>query len=132
MTFRWKLFFSYLLIVLIPFLAAERYMASHLEDRLLQQIEGRLSTNALLLKGVIEKEYLNRIPSYELDALITKIGREVHERITFIDNRGNVLGDTEISPDDLRAIEDHSRRPEFIQAFKTGYGMATHFSTTLN
>jgi two-component system phosphate regulon sensor histidine kinase PhoR len=132
MKFKWKLFFSYLLIVLIPFLAAERYISAHLKSRLTQQIESRLSKNALLLKGIIEKEYANRIPSYELDFLIKKLGMGLHERITFIDKQGVVLGDTEISSADLPNIEDHSRRPEFIQAFKTGYGMAVRFSTTLD
>lgn len=131
MMFKWKLFFSYLLIVLIPFLAAERYISSHLRDRLLQQIEDRLSKNALLLKGTIEKDYRVRIPSYEIDTLVKNMGRGLNERITFIDRQGTVLGDTEIAPEDLPNIEDHSRRPEYIAAFKTSYGMAMRYSTTL-
>jgi two-component system phosphate regulon sensor histidine kinase PhoR len=131
MKFKWKLFFSYLLIVLIPFLVAERYISSHLEDRLLQQIENRLSKTALLLKHIIEKDYQVRVPSYELDAVIKNMGRDLDERITFIDRRGTVLADTEIAREDLPNIEDHSRRPEFIQAFQTSHGMAIRYSTTL-
>jgi two-component system phosphate regulon sensor histidine kinase PhoR len=130
MKFKWKLFFSYLLIVFIPFLAAERYISSHLRDRLLQHVEDRLSKNALLLKGIIEKDY--RVPpSYEIDTLVKNMGKGLNERITFIDRQGTVLGDTEIAPADLQNIEDHSRRPEYIQAFKTSYGMAMRYSTTL-
>jgi len=131
MKFKWKLFFSYLLIVLIPFLAAERYISSHLRDRLLQQVENRLSKHAFLLKGIIEKEYADRRPSFELDTLIKSMAKDLNERITFIDYQGTVLADTKIAPEDLSTIEDHSRRPEFIEAFKTSRGMAIRYSTTL-
>jgi two-component system phosphate regulon sensor histidine kinase PhoR len=132
MKFKWKLFFSYLLIVLIPFLAAERYISSHLKDRLLQQVEDHLSKQASILKGIIEKEYADQRPSFELDTLMKNMAKDLNERITFIDYQGTVLADTEIDPEDLRSIEDHSRRPEFVEAFKTARGMAIRYSTTLN
>jgi two-component system phosphate regulon sensor histidine kinase PhoR len=131
MKFKWKLFLSYLLIVLIPFLAAERYISSHLKDRLLQQVADRLAKHAFLLKGVIEKEYADRRPSYELDTLVKTMAKDLNERITFIDYEGTVIADTKIAPEDLKSIEDHSRRPEFIEAFKTSRGMAIRYSTTL-
>ena len=131
MKFKWKLFFSYLLIVLIPFLAAERYLTSYLEDRLLQQIEGRLFKEAVLIKTIIEKDYENGSPSYEIDSLIKKMGKDIRERITFIDSRGTVLGDSEIPPAKLQYVEDHSGRPEFIAAFKSSHGVAIRYSTTL-
>ena len=131
MKFKWKLFFSYLLIVLIPFLAAERYISLHLKDRLLKQVENRLSKNAFLLKGIIEKDYEGRQPSYEIDTLVKSLGKEINERITFIDHHGTVLGDTEIAPKDLKKFEDHSRRPEYIKALKESHGTAIRYSTTL-
>lgn len=131
MKFKWKLFFSYLLIVLIPFLAAERYISSHLKDRLLQQVEDRLSKQAYLLKGIIEREYSDRRPSFELDTLIKSMAKDLNERITFIDYQGTVLADTKIAPEEVKNMEDHSRRPEFIEAFRTSHGMAIRYSTTL-
>ena len=109
MKFKWKLFLSYLLIVLVPFLAAERYISSHLEDRLLEQIEDRLSQNALLIKAILEREYVDRAPSYEMDALIKEIGRNVDARISFIDRHGTVLADTEIIPEKV---------PDMVSAFR--------------
>ncbi len=131
MKFKWKLFLSYFLIVLIPFLAAERYIAYHLKDRLLHQIEDRLLKEALLIKAIIEKEAETRRLSYEIDSLIKNMGRDINERITFIDNHGAVLGDTGIAPEDLKNIEDHSTRPEFIAAFKMSHGVAIRYSATL-
>ena len=131
MKFKWKLFFSYLLVVLIPFLAAERYIASHLKHRLLQQVENRLFRNALLLKSIIEKNHEGKRPSYEIDTLIKNLGENLDERITFTGSRGTVWGDTEIAPKDLKNVEDHSRRPEYLKALKASYGMAIRYSTTL-
>lgn len=132
MKFKWKLFFWYLLIILVPFLAAQRYISAHLRSRLIDQIETRLSKNALLLKGIIEKESANRLPSYELDSLIKNMATGLDERITFIDHEGTVLAETEISAAGVKKMEDHSRRPEFIQAFRTGYGTAIRYSMTLD
>lgn len=131
MKFKWKLFLSFLLIILIPFLVAERYVASHLRSRLLRQIETSLSKEAHLIKTILEEDYTTRAPSYEIDAWVKKLGKDIQERITFIDQKGNVLGDTNIAPEDLPSIEDHSRRPEYIEAFKASRGMAIRYSTTL-
>lgn len=131
MKLKWKLFFSYLLIVLIPFLAAERYIASHLEDRLLNQVKDRLFEEALLLKALIEKDYAARAPSYEIDPLVKKMGRSIRKRVTFIDWQGVVLGDTEVPAGRLREVEDHSGRPEFKEAMKSSHGVSIRYSTTL-
>jgi len=131
MKFKRKLFVSYLLIVFIPFLAAELYISSVLESRLLQQTENHIFKEASLLKTIIERDYKNSTPSYEINSLIRKMGRALGERITFINNRGTVLGDSEIAPEELKNIEDHSSRPEFIQAFRTSHGLAIRYSTTL-
>lgn len=131
MKYKWKLFFSYLLIVLIPFLVAERYLASHLRARLLIQIEDRLFKEALLIKAIIEKEAAGGDLTYQLDGLVKKIGNDIHERITFIDGTGRVLGDTDVSGDDLNKLEDHSRRPEFVAALKGSHGTAVRYSATL-
>jgi two-component system phosphate regulon sensor histidine kinase PhoR len=132
MKFKWKLFFTYLLIILIPFLAAQRYISHHIEEKLLQQIEERLFKEALLVKTIIEKNASHRLPPLEMDELVKTLGKDIKERITFIDRKGTVLGDTEIPAEVLKHVEDHSNRPEFIEAFMGSHGMAIRHSTTLD
>jgi two-component system phosphate regulon sensor histidine kinase PhoR len=131
MKYKWKLFFSYLLIVLIPFLVAERYLASHLRAQLLIQIENRLLKEALLIKTIIEKEGAKGELSYHIDDLVKKMGGDIKDRITFIDDTGRVLGDTDVPANEISNMEDHSRRPEFVAAQQGSHGVAIRYSTTL-
>lgn len=61
--------------------------------------------------------------------LSTKVGELTESRITLTDKDGNVLFDSETEPEEL---ENHSDRPEFIQASKEGYGETVRFSETLS
>jgi two-component system phosphate regulon sensor histidine kinase PhoR len=132
MRFKWKLFFTYLLIILIPFLAAQRYISHHLEERLLKQTEERLFKEALLVKTIIEKNASHRLPPSEMNGLVKALGKDIGERITYIDRKGSVLGDTEIPSEALKDVEGHSNRPEFIAAFRGSHGMAIRHSATLD
>ncbi len=49
-------------------------------------------------------------------------------RITWIDADGEVLGDTDANQD---IMENHAKRPEFLEALKDGEGMAVRKSETL-
>lgn len=49
-------------------------------------------------------------------------------RITWIDNDGNVLGDTDANQD---IMENHAERPEFLEALKQGEGVDIRKSETL-
>lgn len=62
------------------------------------------------------------------DALAKILGKEIDSRITIISTNGTVLGD---SIEDPAGMENHSNRPEVIDALKTGIGEVTRFSTTL-
>jgi len=132
MRFKWKLFFTYLLIILVPFLAAQRYISHHIKEKLLQQTETRLFNEALLVKTILEKNASHQFPPSEMDNLVKALGKDIGERITFIDRKGTVLSDTDIPPEALKDMEDHSNRPEFIAAFRGPHGMAIRHSTTLD
>jgi two-component system phosphate regulon sensor histidine kinase PhoR len=49
--------------------------------------------------------------------------------LTVIDSNGRVLGDTDGDP---ALMENHSDRPEIIQALKLGQGQSTRYSVTLD
>ncbi|WP_192890784.1 diguanylate cyclase [Vibrio bathopelagicus] len=50
-------------------------------------------------------------------------------RIQIINPDGVVIGDTDLSDHALASVENHSDRPEFQQALKTGLGSDVRFST---
>ena len=67
----------------------------------------------------------------ELDAEAHAIGRLVSARVTFVSPDGTVVGDSELSADELATLENHGTRPEVIQARREGLGVARRYSATL-
>ncbi len=61
--------------------------------------------------------------------LTKKIGNATSSRITLLDKDGKVLFDSIENPDEM---ENHSNRPEFIEAQKSGYSEMVRYSNTLS
>ncbi len=61
--------------------------------------------------------------------LTKKIGNATSSRITLLDKEGKVLFDSIENPDEM---ENHSNRPEFIEAQKSGYSEMVRYSNTLS
>ena len=57
------------------------------------------------------------------------LGKATSARITLLDPKGNVLFD---SLENSAELENHSNRPEFIQAEKNGYAESLRYSETLS
>lgn len=58
-----------------------------------------------------------------------KYGEGIHSRITIIDERGKVLGDSDKNPIEM---DNHLLRPEIIQSIQSGSGSIRRFSQTIN
>src|SRR5262249_40525782 len=52
-------------------------------------------------------------------------------RVTFVSPDGTVVGDSELSADELSTLENHGTRPEILQARREGLGVARRHSDTL-
>lgn len=77
-----------------------------------------------------EAEYIRMGIQASGEAYLTEeVGNLTDTRITLADAEGNVLFDSEKNPAEL---ENHSNRPEFIQAVKNGYGELVRFSDTFS
>lgn len=64
------------------------------------------------------------------DSLADAIGGAMGRRVTLIDARGMVVGDSEFDGPALAALDNHARRPEVIAAGRHGIGTATRSSTS--
>jgi two-component system phosphate regulon sensor histidine kinase PhoR len=67
----------------------------------------------------------------ELDAEADALGHQINARVTFIAPNGEVVGDSELNAEELRALENHSGRPEIQQSRSQGLGIARRYSATL-
>jgi len=64
-----------------------------------------------------------------LQAEIVRLGRQTESRITLIAPDGTVVADSEHDP---RTMDNHSERPEVIDAQSRAYGVARRFSDTVD
>jgi len=64
----------------------------------------------------------------ELDIFAKNLGQQIDARITIIAPDGKVLGDSQENPS---TMENHSNRPEVIEALSSSFGTSIHYSRTL-
>jgi two-component system, OmpR family, phosphate regulon sensor histidine kinase PhoR len=128
MTFTKSLFPKFLLAaaVLIGITVAglDIYITNYLLDREMQQVRQRLAVNASLAQMD-----LDRAPADQLQSWASEIARRAQARVTLIGQDGRVLADSE---SDASTMENHSGRPEFLQALKGKAGQDIRRSATLN
>ena len=129
LTIRWKLMASYLFLVLVMGGVLYVYLSHTLGDYLVAEIREGLLSEARLARLTAVKE----IGMMRRDAPVvaTAIARESRSRVTVISLRGEVLGDSEVGPGEIRGLENHLSRPEVQDALKQGQGSAIRYSATL-
>lgn len=65
----------------------------------------------------------------EIDSMVKVLGKNINTRITIITSNGEVIADSKIDP---HSMENHSTRPEIIQARRENFGQSLRFSKTVN
>lgn len=119
-----RLFFTYVIIVLIC-IGLIGFIASISLKRFYQQrIANELETNAILA-GKILTDYQD---SQAILNSVIEISREIGARVTVVDTEGFVLGD---SDEDPGKMENHKYRPEIQAALADRLGQSIRFSSTL-
>jgi two-component system, OmpR family, phosphate regulon sensor histidine kinase PhoR len=128
-TFRTRIFLSSLLAAAVTMLVAAGLVSWSVRRTLQDRIERDLVGAARLAAETLS--HRQAATPGELDAEADAIGRLVAGRVTFISSDGTVIGDSELSPDELAALENHAGRPEIQQARREGVGIARRYSATL-
>ncbi|MEN3338006.1 MAG: two-component system, OmpR family, phosphate regulon sensor histidine kinase PhoR [Acidobacteriota bacterium] len=129
MTFRTRLFLTSLLAAAVTVIVATTLVSWSVRRTLSERIErGLINETRLAAETLSHRQAATPI---ELDAEADSIGRLVSARVTFIAPDGTVVGDSELTPDELRTLENHAARPEVQQARAAGLGIARRHSTTL-
>lgn len=127
MTFRWKLFFSYALLALVM-AGALYFQINHLlEGRLVEESRQNLLNEARLTRLAYEQLSRQQPPQ----KVAEQLGNASRSRVTVIAPDGRVLGDSDVSSDQVANLENHRSRPEVQQALATGSGSSVRYSDTL-
>jgi two-component system phosphate regulon sensor histidine kinase PhoR len=120
---------SYLCLVLLMGGVLYGYLNHTLGNYLLTEIKDNLANETKLAALMSTREMMDL--RRDAPAVAAVIGKEIKARVTIITNSGEVVGDSEVSADELRGLENHRNRPEILAARRDGTGTAIRYSSTL-
>ena len=129
MSVRTKIFLISFSLLALASLGGGLYIQSQLSTYLNDDINSNLQNHAKIAQKLFVDAGLN----YEnADFLADDLGEASGLRVTLVSSSGKVIGDSEISKQDLASVENHSNRPEIIQAVNQGSGLSQRYSNTIN
>jgi len=102
--------------------AADSVLRRHLEDEIARGLEHEARLVAALLPA----------DSLRWPEFARQLGARLGQRVTFIDAKGTVRGDTEFDRASLDRLENHLLRPEVQEALSAGVGRAERLSASTN
>jgi two-component system phosphate regulon sensor histidine kinase PhoR len=124
---RWRIgiVFAVLIIACIGGLGA--YLSYLIRSDHLDTLRTQLTGQAWLV-GDLSTPYFAGNQTESLEALAQRLGEQIGARITIINKDGVILADSEQDP---ATMDNHSTRPEVIEALSKGTGSSIRYSATL-
>lgn len=130
-SFKLKLIFSYVFVILVSFGLIAFFLDKNLEENSIRDIESSLITQANLIEGQIASQALRQEGVTYLGSLVEALSLKTKCRITVISNKGLVLADSEKSREEIPQMENHLYRPEVKAALTGSAGIDARYSSTL-
>ncbi len=121
-----KIFLGYLLIIFALSSLILVLSLNTIRDFYRDTLTAHLKTLGYTLNPEVA-ELLGTGRANQLDDFIKKLGSKIHTRVTVIAMDGTVLAD---SDEDPKSMENHSHRPEVLEAIQGKTGKSIRFSST--
>ncbi len=118
-----RLLLNVLAIVVVLVVAVVLIIDQRLHARIVEQTVAELAREAQFVAA----EWRT---TFSADDLADAAGRALEHRVTLINDKGVVVGDSEFDGDALRALENHSSRPEVAAAWHSRFGSASRVSAS--
>ena len=123
-----KIFVGYLLIIFALSSLILVLSLNTIREFYRDTITAHLRTLGYTLNAEVA-ELLGTSRANQLDGFIKKLGGKIHTRVTIIATDGTVLADSE---ENIQSMENHSHRPEVVEALQGKTGRSIRFSSTAN
>ena len=131
---RAKFLFVTVLIVIAVNLAAGAYLQWKLRATQDHWVEDELSRHAHTARYLFVHEFedgLEELSPASIDPIADELGASMSARITLIGVDGQVLGDSDLTLEELALVENHGERPEVLAASFERCGLARRHSQTI-
>ncbi len=126
-----KITFATLAVVLLILTGIFLFLQKNLATHTFGRIRTSLYKEASFARVFLESKVTPLMTLESFDAIADEIGMYLDVRTTIIAEDGVVLGDSQLSIDEVRQVETHSDRPEIKQALTDGSGESRRFSVTI-
>jgi len=127
----WKLFLSYALLNLAATVTFAGFLAGWQKEEVIKLVQQHLEDLATLVRRDVQDK-LSAHPEPSMQQRIRQLGQAIETRITVVDIDGVVLADSSRATiDEVVEMENHSTRPELVQAKSEGVGLSQRTSPTL-
>lgn len=128
-TIRRRLTLYYLVVIAVVVILIGSFFTWFLHYFYMENLRENLYNQALLAASLVDEMIKKDSAPGDIDALCKDLGRELEVRITFIDENGVVLADSDQDP---ALMDNHADRPEVIEASLGDKGAASRYSATLD
>ncbi len=128
---RSKLFLLSVGLIAVSCIAAYGYLSTALDRFLTDSIRDDILVRLDLVRHDVGALSIPLDDTAAWDAVADTMGQLTRARVTIIRRDGVVLGDSEVSLEQLARLENHSDRPEVAEALAKGQGQGTRYSTTI-
>lgn len=119
-------------------LIAATLIASHafFRARLTEQAKARLHEDLIVRMSLVTLQVRRTAQMHagspDWDSLADQLGASARARVTLVDRDGRVVGDSELTPEQLITTPAHDQRPEVRAALDSGGGEIERYSETLS
>ncbi len=127
----WKLTVIFCLSVFLGFLLGYFYFTAHLRSFLEQDLQNNLKREIILSKRFIEAHIDAHHTVEAPQVLAHQIGADLGVEAMIISADGVVLGDSQLSQDELSKAENYAGHQEVKDAWHAGFGVSRRYSNEL-
>ncbi|MCM8782064.1 MAG: cell wall metabolism sensor histidine kinase WalK [Candidatus Omnitrophica bacterium] len=128
----WKLTFIFCSVIVFGLLIGYFYLVPQLRLYFENSFQDNLKHQLFLGKHLLETHLVEEIRlTEEADTITDRIGKGLGIRVTIIGIDGTVLGDSDLTKDEIKNAENHLDRIEIQEAQNKGFGSSKRFSNTI-
>ncbi|MBI4699742.1 MAG: HAMP domain-containing protein [Deltaproteobacteria bacterium] len=129
---RSKLFLVSVGLITLSVVVADAYLTRALDADLTERIRQDLVVRLRLIERDASSFGASLEDGPAWDQLADDLGRCGEGRVTIIRRDGVVLGDSEVDGAELASVENHTDRPEVVDALARGEGSSARWSSTVH
>jgi two-component system, OmpR family, phosphate regulon sensor histidine kinase PhoR len=124
---RSRLMTSFMIVISLSLSLVGTYVLWYFYNHDLKGLLNTLSVECNIAEQLLRDEILDPVKRNNIDNKVKEMGNKVGLRLTIIDQSGRVIADSNSNP---ALMENHSERPEVIEALAGKQGTAIRYSTT--